>query len=125
MLKPGLGKGLGDLMQGDRVAGTKPAPSETPAAQPGLGRGLNTLIQAETPPPRRRSILPGWFYFTADLLLLAYAVAITFDAPRPFDFGTLIFCAASIALGGTLGIVGILQTVASSADSHRNDTRDV
>ena len=127
MLKPGLGKGLGDLMHGDQVAGTKPPLNNTPAALPEFGRGMSSLIRADplAIPSAKRHILPPWFYFAADLLLLGYAVAITFDAPRPFNTGTMIFCIVSVGLGGVLAILGTLQTVSTSTDSHRNDARNV
>lgn len=116
MLKPGLGKGLGDLMQGDQVAGKNSGPDATPRPDQNFGRGLETLIRPDaTEPagegPRNRPLLPPWFFFAADLLLLAHTVAIAFDAPRPFNVGTVLFCAVSIALGGTLAIIGVLQAL--------------
>lgn len=104
MMKPGLGKGLDRLMNGDPVAGgSRRAPEVT--------RGLNTLIKNQEPPavePAKR-LLPNWFFFAADLLLLAYAVAICFDAPKPLDLGSILFCGASILLGGILALVPILR----------------
>ena len=110
MMKPGLGKGLGRLMNGDQVAGRAPAASE-------MGRGLNTLIAVQPPakePPvqPRKPLLPAWFFFAADLLLLAYAVAIFFAAPKPIDLGSLLFCGVSVALGAVLAIVGVLRVSA-------------
>jgi hypothetical protein len=108
MMKPGLGKGLGQLMNGDRVAGAAPA-------APPVGRGLNTLISSgDAPPapqtaPAHKVLLPPWFFFSADLLLLAYAVAICFDAPKPLDLGSILFCAAAIGLGGILAVIGVLR----------------
>jgi hypothetical protein len=119
ILKPGLGKGLGDLMRGDQVAGKDR--SGAPVAEPSadLGRGLKTLIQADAAVPQSegaapRSLLPPWFYFAADLLLLAYTVAIALDASRPFEPGTVLFCFVSIALGAMLAIVGVMQAATRS-----------
>ena len=114
MFKPGLGKGLGDLMHGDQIAGKKPPPIGRTDPARGLGRGMQTLVQPEVPEPvethpPKPPLIPVWFYFAADLLLLAYAVAITFDAPRPFDLGTILFCAISITVGAVLAICGLLQ----------------
>src|SRR5688500_3418248 len=116
MLKPGLGKGLGELMRGDQVAGKdRPSSDNGDKGLPMLGRGMKSLVQPEPeeaiepkPPP----VLPTWFYFSADVLLLAYTVGITFDAASPFDFGTVIFCAVSISAGAVLAIVGALQSSA-------------
>lgn len=115
MLKPGLGKGLGDLMHGDQITGKKSPPTGRTDPAPELGRGLQTLVQREVSEPLeshppKPPLIPVWFYFAADLLLLAYAVAITFDAPRPFDLGTILFCAISITLGALLAILGLFQT---------------
>jgi hypothetical protein len=114
MLKPGLGKSLGDLMHGDQVAGKTNAPDPVDRPNLSFGRGMQTLVSPEKSLPSdqtapKRPLLPSWFYFAADALLLAYTVAITFDAPRPFSFGTVLFCAISIGTGGILGLVGVLQ----------------
>lgn len=114
MLKPGLGKGLGELMKGDQVAG-KDRSVDRREAVPAYGRGLETLVRPEPLEPveaqeDRAKILPTWFYFAADILLLAYAIAITFNAPRPFDLGTILFCAGSISLGALLAIFGVAQS---------------
>jgi hypothetical protein len=117
MAKNGLGKGLGDLMDGDQVAGKgRIISASAPASEPGLSRGLSTLISAhrsngdiEQPETKRRQRLPAWFFFAADILLLAYVVAISMHAPRPFDFGTILFCAVSVALGCALAVAGVLR----------------
>ena len=108
MLKPGLGKGLGDLMHGDQVAGKK----QDAPARPEFGRGMQTLVRPHdaedaTSAPAKRKLIPAWFYFAADLLLLAFTVAITFDATRPFDAGIILFCTISIAAGAILAIIGV------------------
>jgi len=109
MLKPGLGKGLGDLMHGDQVAGKK----QDAPAKPQFGRGMKTLVGSEVESlastPAKPKLIPAWFYFAADLLLLAFTVAITFDAKQPFDAGIVLFCAISLTLGATLAIAGVFQ----------------
>jgi hypothetical protein len=116
MSKNGLGKGLGELMEGDHAAGKPRAVSSASttatSSDETFGRGLTTLISAHRSNVEEREIkklVPSWFFFAADLLLLAYVIAITFDAPRPFDFGTISFCAASIALGCVLALVGVIR----------------
>ena len=109
MWKPGLGKGLGDLMHGDQVAGKE----QEASAKPEFGRGMQTLVRphdASAPSaPAKRKLIPAWFYFAADLLLLAFTVAITFDAPQPFDAGIIVFCGVSVAIGALLAIAGVFQ----------------
>lgn len=101
-------------MRGDQVAGKdRPASENGDSGAPLLGRGMKSLVQPE---PEEASesksppVLPTWFYFAADILLLAFTVAITLDAARPFDFGTVLFCGVSISLGALLAIVGVFQS---------------
>jgi hypothetical protein len=109
--KGGLGKGLGQLMNGDRVAGRPPSKPSVA----GLDRGLSTLLAAKaTEQPvneQKKVLLPTWFFFAADILLLALTVAICFEAPRPLDAGTVLFCGVSVGLGAILGISGVLRGV--------------
>jgi len=126
MLKPGLGKGLGDLMKGDQVAGKKTLlAAEVPTAT--FGRGMQTLVQPKAPvrvPSQPKPILPSWFYFAADLLLLAFTVSVCFDAARPFDFGTILFCAISIVTGALLAIIGVRQVAANHQRARTETTFD-
>ena len=122
MSKPGLGKGLGDLMNGDQVAGKSTvvnaaaSTTTTTSSDVALGRGLTTLVSphrgdasTEGSQRPRRQLLPPWFFFSADILLLAFVVAIAFAAPRPFDLGTIVFCAVSVGVGALLAILGVFR----------------
>ena len=125
MSRNGLGKGLGDLMNGDEIAGKARVVSSTASTatttttDTTFGRGLTTLVsahrgaEASQVARKPRELLATWFFFAADLLLLAYVVAITFNAPRPFDLGTGLFCAVSITLGCALALIGLLRSVNS------------
>lgn len=115
MHKPGLGKSLGGLMNGDAVAGKRPSAGSKPKIESrvvGFGRGLNTLVSSgnesyET--PKKKPILPAWYFLIADILLLTYTIGIAFHATRPFDIGTILFCATAIGLGCAMGIFGALR----------------
>ena len=114
MLKPGLGKGLGELMQGEDVAGKNGVSEPKAQTRVTFGRGLQTLVsvaaqEPEAVPKPKPPLLPTWFYFAADILLLAYTIAIAFDASRPFDSGTIAFCAVAIAAGAVLAVLGVMQ----------------
>lgn len=134
-----LGKGLGNLLAGDRVAGTPngtPAESPPPSAKaPRYGRGMETLMgssetklpqsnaensskdqapKASTTQPARRPLLPSWFYFAADFLLLAFCSAILFNSPRPYAIGDLLFCAATVAIACFFGLAGLAQSLGES-----------
>lgn len=131
-----LGKGLGNLLAGDRVAGTpNGTPAQTPSASPKaprFGRGMETLIgssetklphsnsenlstdsarKKSSTPATRKPLLPSWFYFAADLLLLAFCSAILFNSPRPYTIADLLFCAATVAIACFFGLAGLAQSV--------------
>src|SRR4051812_43626294 len=114
MAKPALGRGLNQLMGGQTVARKKPPGPDSASEKVtavDFGRGLNTLVRpspAEIPDsPKPRFLLPAWFFFVADVLLLAYTVAICADAGGPLQTGEILFALASTTLGALLGIAGI------------------
>jgi len=111
---PALGKGLGNLLNGDRIAGN----SSTPTEAPRFGRGMESLLGApekavekaeSVQPAKRRELLPTWFFFAADFVLLVFCSAVLFDAPRPFTFGDLMFCAVAVLLGCCFGLAGVVR----------------
>jgi hypothetical protein len=105
-------------MSGQGVAGAQPAPE--PVSLPAhsaqtikveFGRGLGTLVSAPaTEDAAPRKLLPPWFFFAADLLLLAFTAGICFDAVQPFDLVTLLFCVVSVSAGAILSIWGIFRS---------------
>jgi hypothetical protein len=121
--KRGLGRGLGDLMGGEGAAGTsqnRDVPSEHGAEtiKVEFGRGMETLVsrpgvhEAEIARPERQ-LLPPWFFFAADLLLLAFTAGICLNSDEAFDAGTLIFCAVSVSAGALMGIAGVFRAARS------------
>ncbi len=118
--KPVLGKGLGQLMGGRGVAGkpgvvpSPPSGAAEKVTPVDFGRGMTTLVTAAPPRtepvPAKKNLLPAWFYFAADLLLLGFTVVICQDAPKPLDFATVVFAAMAVTLGGVFGITGIFQS---------------
>ena len=105
----GLGRRLGHLLKGDRIVGA-PIHSATPV--PRFGRGMETLVtakQAEAEKCAKSALLPAWFFFTADLLLLGFTVALLFSAPKPLAGSDVIFAAVCVGFGCVLGLCGIVQ----------------
>ena len=112
MTKPGLGKGLGKLMSGDKVAGTDDLPTTAEIVRPAFGRGVNTLMQGSpeaADPPAQKPLLPAWFYYGADLLLLFLSVAVAFSSEKPLSTGPIIFCAICILIGIILALLGLAR----------------
>jgi hypothetical protein len=118
--KAGLGRGLGQLMNGQDVAGRspleKPAANEDQTIKVEFGRGLTSLVSTQAPPHEepKKILIPAWFFFAADILLLAFAVVICFDAPQPFDLGALIFSLATVTCAGILGLAGVFRVARSA-----------
>ena len=115
MSKPRLGKGLGQLMNGDGVAGKEASPLPSPTPR---GRGFNTLLKdAERPranvaPPQnveRAPALPDWFFFTADLLILGFTVAVVFVSRKPLTPSDVLFCSVAVTVAAILGLVPFVR----------------
>src|SRR5205809_1673330 len=112
MEKRALGKGLGQLMSGQSVARKPsspagPADSVSPKVTPvDFGRGLNALVStrpAEKEAPAKPAfLLPAWYFFSADLLLLAYTIAICADSDAPLQTGEILFAAGATTFGALL-----------------------
>jgi hypothetical protein len=115
MAKPALGKGLNQLMSGQSAA-RKPVSSD-PAEKVtavDFGRGMTTLVSPPAVEPQEpeaaRTLLPPWFFFAADILLLAYTIAICLDAGGPMETGEILFAFASTTLAALLGIMGVIRS---------------
>jgi len=105
----GLGKGLGNLLNGDKVIGL-PRPSG--ARAPKLGRGMETLVSVKEEDKRRSKLpLPAWFFFTTDLLLLAFTVAVLFDVPRPIAPRDILLAGGLVGFACLLGLIGLAQAL--------------
>ncbi|HEV8541713.1 MAG TPA: hypothetical protein VGR78_04925 [Verrucomicrobiae bacterium] len=116
----GLGRGLGQLMNGQEVAGKAAQDGLTrPEAQTikvEFGRGLTTLVSAQPAAKEepKKVLIPAWFFFAADILLLAFAVAVCFDGSQPFDLGTFAFAFVSVGCAAMLGLIGVFRAAANS-----------
>jgi hypothetical protein len=97
----------------DRAATRKVSPVPPEKVTPvDFGRGLNTLVSAHSPEKPASTpavLLPAWFFFAADLLLLAFTVVICADASDPMQAGEALFAAISTTLGSILGIAGVYR----------------
>jgi hypothetical protein len=114
MGKPALGKGLDQLMTGQKAAGKPAAPESAKVTPVDFGRGLNTLVAPSaseaSEAPRTRVLIPAWFFFAADVLLLAYCVAICADSGGPLQTGEIIFGVVSTTVAALLGVLGVLRS---------------
>ena len=115
MAKPVLGRGLGTLLGGDRIAGKTAAdPSDASTA---LTPGVGSLLRGQPPEGaplmsrlsiRRVVALPDWYFYAADLLLIVSAGLVVYTGPRPLEWPQILFCAVAIGLGAGLSIFPFL-----------------
>jgi hypothetical protein len=116
MAKQSLGRDLGTLM--------RPAPKE--AAAP-VGAGVRSLIRGNNAPPAAvpavpaaavatKPVIPRWYLFAGDLLLVALAVATIFKSPHPLSWQREVFCAALVILAAVLAVVAMLMPDANAAN---------
>jgi len=110
MGKPALGRGLGQLldvgkspptflMPGKPLTSGKPGPSLTVAPE--------RSPQARPEPARKGFLLPAWFCFGSDLVLLGFATAIVFVTPAPLPLSSLLMASACTLLGCGMGLLGV------------------
>ena len=127
MAKPALGRGLGDLMQGTKVAGS---PADPPSDAAGAGEtnlapGLTSFLRGAKPaetvpeesaaipkevfPPRPRPTqLIQVSLIGADLLLSGLAAVMVFKRTAPLSPGEGWLCFAAVALGAWLSCLAVM-----------------
>ena len=115
MAKQVLGRNLEVLLDTRSKEAGKIQPS-APQAAP-VGSGVRSLMRghrstpAHSPSPAapRKSVVPGWYLFGADILLTALALVIVFKSPHPLTWQKELFCAAAVVLGGCLALGAVLR----------------
>ena len=106
--KPVIGRKLESLMGKPPSSESLNPPlpgSEGKASEPGmrsLFRGHPT-----TSPPKRRSYVPKWYLFGADLLLVAAALIVMYKGPAPLTGNEKLFGVAAVAIGAILALIAI------------------
>jgi|GEM_PF-911720 len=123
MQKPIIGRGLGTLLGDQKVVGTDTEPT-TPMPETPLGSGVRSLLRgsAQAPdaainPAEKPPLIPRWYFFAADILLVALGVMIAFRSRTPLDWKQMVVCIGSIVAGGCCGIAGALMGRSKKSDS--------
>jgi hypothetical protein len=100
MAKQSLGRDLGALMGG------KPKEDAAP-----VGEGVRSLMrghQAPTPGPVPKPVIPRWYLFAGDVLLVALALLIIYKSPHPLSWARVLFCATLVILAAVLAVIALL-----------------
>jgi hypothetical protein len=120
MQKPVLGRGLGNLLGGDKVVSSAdshalgaPVPAKVP------GHGVKSLLRGgakfdracSTPTSEapEKPLIPRFYLFAADILLVALALLLTFKSNSPLNWKETTFCIGAILVGGCCGMAGALM----------------
>lgn len=112
MAKPALGRGLGELLNGNGAAGTRAAPEpRTAAAPPGLSAGMSTLVRnaGETAPPAGRPVSPTVLrasLLAADLVLVSGGVFLA-TSRSAGDWKAVALALLAVLLGAWLGWLAV------------------
>jgi hypothetical protein len=95
--QPVAGPGVGSLLRGSRQEANVFAPAKT------------DVKEAEAvPSPTPKPLIPSWYFFAADLLLIAFTLLFVYKSPGPLDAKSTIFCIIAIMLAGVFGALGVI-----------------
>jgi hypothetical protein len=100
MAKQSLGRDLGALM------GAKPKEGAAP-----VGAGVRSLMrghQAPAPGAAPKPVIPRWYLFAGDILLVALALLTIYKSPHPLSWPRELFCAALVTLAAVLAVIALL-----------------
>jgi hypothetical protein len=104
--KPVIGRKLRSLMgkRPDAGGASRPIPGED---QPS-GPGMRSLFRGHPPSsPPRRSRIPRWYLFGADLFLMAAALMVMYKSPAPLSGNEKFFGVAAVVLGAGLALIAV------------------
>lgn len=133
MSKPALGRGLGELMSGERVAGRHASeardsnPKVSVGGEPtsldspsGAAKGMGKLLVGSKAIPKsaedpvaiakgsaKAGPLPGWFLLAADILLLVVAMGIVLTGDGPIGPARGATAVVMVALGALMAVLAI------------------
>jgi hypothetical protein len=87
--------------------GDKPKVEAAPvsAGVRSLMRGHNAPVPGAAPKP----VIPRWYLFAGDVLLVALALLTVYESPHPLSWPRALFCAALVMLAAVLAIIALLM----------------
>lgn len=88
--------------------GAEGAPRLPPTPDQPSNPGLRSLFRGDPPSsPPRRSRIPRWYLYGADLLLVATALMVMYRSPAPLSGNEKFFGVAAVVLGASLALIAI------------------
>jgi hypothetical protein len=105
--KPVIGRKLDALMDKPKSGGAASpfsSPETKPAEKPAEG-GVNSLLRGQAPGLKPRAArIPRWYFFGADLLLVALALVVMYKSPVPLSGLERFFGVAAVVVGAFLAV---------------------
>jgi hypothetical protein len=86
--------------------GDKPKEGAAP-----VGAGVRSLMRghdAPLPEAPSKTVVPRWYLFAGDILLVALALLTIYKSPHPLSWQREVFCAAMVILAGVLAVIALL-----------------
>lgn len=96
----------------------KPSSEAQPELAPIPGAGVRSLMQGtrpaaaveqQTQPAASHVVIPCWYFFGVDLLLLALTVGVAWPNPAALTWKGDLLCLLLIIAGGASSVVGVLR----------------
>lgn len=94
-----------------------------------IGAGVSTLIRGNNPsaptplaapvPAPARPVIPRWYLFAGDVLLVSLALVTLFKSPHPLSWQREVFCAALVILAAVLAILALFMPDGKTATPPR------
>jgi hypothetical protein len=99
MPKQVLGRNLGALLGRNPKEGAPP-----------VSAGVRSLMRGNGPPQpvvAPKPLIPRWYLFAGDVLLVALALITILKSPRPLSWPRVVFCVAVVILAALLAILAL------------------
>jgi hypothetical protein len=103
--KPALGRDLRALL------GSNPKPDAAPEPLAPVSAGVRSLMRGSPPPATglpSRPLIPRWYLWAGDALLVALALITVCASPHPLSWRRELFCAGVVILAAVLAVLAVL-----------------
>jgi hypothetical protein len=116
MAKQGLGRDLGTLMGRDPKEAAAPVSAGVRSLMRGHNAPAPVAPAATVAPAAPKTLIPRWYLFAGDLLLVALALVTLYKSPHPLSWPRELFCVALVALAAVLAVLALLLPKGNAAN---------
>lgn len=115
MPKQVLGRDLGALLGRNPKEGAPP-----------VGAGVRSLMRGDSAPQpdvAPKPLIPRWYLFAGDVLLVALALITIYKSPHPLSWPRAVFCAALVILAALLAMLALFTQEGGTCRPRRKISR--